>query len=209
MIEVIPALLEQNFDELQKKLKLVEGISPWVHIDVMDNTLMQNVTFLGWPAFKQYHGLFSFEAHLMVANAIKYIDPLVTNGFTRLIAHVEGNDIREFIHQAKEHHVEVGVAIDAPSDIEIIEPFLEEVDCVLVMMLPAGRSGQSFDSHQLEKVRRIRESFPHLPIAVDGGIDKTVAPSVREAGATRLLSTSYLFWKNPQRIAEAIEDLRG
>jgi len=86
---------------------------------------------------------------------------------------------------------------------------LESVDTVLVMTISSGFSGTPFLPQVLPKIRKIHEEYPNLPIEVDGGIGKETAPLVIENGATRLVSTSYLFWKNKDRIAEAIEELKG
>lgn len=209
MIEVIPGINEKTFEETRKKIELVRDIVPWIHIDILDNTLFKDVTMREWNAFKIFNGVVKFEAHLMVADPQKYIEPLIQNGFDRLIAHAEADTTRDFIQKTKDQHIEVGIALDGPSELELVEPFLGDVDVVLLMMHAAGPSGQPFQYDQLTKVRKVHEEYQQLPIEVDGGIDKTNAPLVVAAGATRLVSTSYLFWKNADRIAEAIEELRG
>lgn len=209
MIEVIPGILEKTFDEITRKVEKVESLVPWIHIDVLDNTLIKNSTYNNWEAFKVFNGRVKLEAHLMVQNPTSYVEPMVKNGFDRLLAHAEGDSVRDFIEASRIHEVEVGVVLDGPSPLELVEPFLHEVDTVLIMMYKAGASGQSFQSQHLPKIKKIHEEYQDLPIEVDGGIDKQSAPLVIENGATRLVSTSYLFWKNPDRIAEAIEELKG
>ncbi len=204
MIDIIPGILEKDWVEIERKITLVAPYVSWVQIDIADNTLVPNQTFLDFPQLPQTPQL---EAHLMVANPEKYIRPLVDAGFKRLIAHLESSDPRLFLDQARFEHVEVGIAIDGPTEIEQIEPFLEEVDCVLVMMIEAGFSGQEFGQENIEKIKTIHQGFPNLPIEVDGGINEATAKLVKDAGATRLVSTSYLF-KDPQKIAQAIERLR-
>jgi len=208
MIEIIPGILEKDFAEIEKKIALVEDLVDWVHIDILDDTLIHNATYNNWEPFKIFSGRVYLEAHLMVQNPQQYVNSLVSVGFKRLIAQVESNDFRHFMEEAKIHEVEVGVALDGSSQLELIEPFLGEIDYALVMMYKAGQSGQSFQSEQLPKIRKIHEEYQNLPIEVDGGIDKDTAPLVITSGATRLVSTSYLFWKNADRIAEAIEELK-
>lgn len=203
-IDVIPGILEKEWTLIKERLDLVRGLVEWVQIDIADNTLVPNITVL---EFSKLDPAFSFEAHLMVANPEKYIKPLVDAGFKRLIAHVECQDPRLFLEQAKYENVEVGMAIDAATPIETIEPFLEEVDMVLVMTIEAGFSGQEFMSETVEKIKTIHENFPDLPIEVDGGINDKTAKFAKDAGATRLVSTSFLF-KDPAQIADAIEQLR-
>ena len=208
MIDIIPGILEKEWAPIEERIKLVEPFVEWVQIDVADNTLVPNTTFLDFAKFISIGPKPYLEGHLMVVNPEKYIKPMSDAGFKRLIAHVECHDPRVFLDRAKYEHVEVGVAIDGATELEVVEPFLEEVDMVLVMTIEAGFSGQPFLNENLEKIKRIHENFPDLPIEVDGGINDKTARLAVEAGATRLVSTSYLY-KNPQNIAIAIETLKN
>lgn len=208
MIDVLPGILEKDLESINKKISQIRGLVDWIHIDVLDNTLIKNTTYNNWPDFKNITSEFNLEAHLMVSDPKKYIAEMAAIGFKRLIAHVETDLIREFILEARKFGIEIGVALDGPSSLDVIEPYLDQIDCVLVMMYKAGASGQAFQPEQLEKIKKIHNEYPHLPIEVDGGISNDNASAVKEAGATRLVSTSYLFWKNSNRIAEAISDLR-
>lgn len=207
MIDVIPGILEKEWASIAERISLVEPLVEWVQIDIADNTLVPNTTFLDFSQFSVIAKPF-LEAHLMVANPEKYLKPMTDAGFKRLIAHVECHDPRVFFDQAQYEHVDVGIAIDGATELEQAEPFLEEVDVVLVMTIEAGFSGQPFLTENLEKIKTIHQNFPDLPIEVDGGINDTTARLVVEAGATRLVSTSYLY-KNPQNIAKSIERLKG
>jgi len=213
MIDVIPGVLEKEWAHIEERLLLVAPHVEWVQVDIADNTLVPNKTLLDFAKFSPTALLrqlshMSFEAHLMVANPEKYIRPLADAGFKRLIAHVEAHDPRVFLEQAKYEHIEVGVAIDGPTEFEQVEPYLDQVDMVLVMTIEAGFSGQEFMVDAVEKIRTIHQNFPDLPIEVDGGINNATAKIAVDAGATRLVSTSYIF-KHPDSIAEAIESLKS
>ena len=207
MVDVIPGILEKEWVSIEERVKIAEPFVEWVQIDVADNTLVPNTTFLDFSKFISLGSKPFLEGHLMVVNPEKYIKSMSDAGFKRLIAHVECHDPRIFLDQAKYEHVEVGVAIDGATELELAEPFLEEVDMVLVMTIEAGFSGQPFLIENLEKIKTIRENFPDLPIEVDGGINDQTAKLVIEAGATRLVSTSYLY-RDPQNIAKSIETLK-
>jgi ribulose-phosphate 3-epimerase len=213
MVDIIPGALEKEWKPIEEKLLLVTPYVSWIQIDVADNTLVPNTTLMDFSYFsppkllRQLEHL-SFEAHLMVANPEKYIRSLADGGFKRLIAHIECHDPRLFLEQAKYEHVEVGIAIDGPTELEQAEPFLDQVDVVLVMSIEAGFSGQSFMPETVDKIKKIHENYPDLPIEVDGGINDQTARIAADAGATRLVSTSYLF-KNPADIAQSITRLKG
>jgi ribulose-phosphate 3-epimerase len=208
MIEIIPGILEKDFSEIKKKMDLVIGLVDWVQIDILDNTLINLDTYNNWEDFRIFTHQINIEAHLMVSDPEKDGIPLVKNGFKRLVAHVEGNTLRDFLNLAKAHEVETGVALDSPTPVETVEPFLEEIDVILVMMYKAGPSGQTFMPQNLLKIKKIHAAYPNLAIEVDGGIDDKTAPLVVENGATRLVSTSFLYWKNQNNIKEAIEKLQ-
>lgn len=210
MLDIIPGIFEKDFEQLVRKIALVAPHVTSVQIDMTDGTLVEalscmDVVLLA-PVIAKYPHV-SFEAHLMVANPSKYIHALVDAGFKRLIAHVESNDPRQFIDDAAYESVEVGIAIDAPTEIEAIEPFLESIDEVLVMTIEAGASNTPFLSETVEKIRLIKEHYPDLAIEVDGGIDERTVKIVSDAGATRIVSTHYLF-NHSSDIAGAIRALK-
>ena len=97
--------------------------------------------------------------------------------------------------------------IDKQTPVEVVFPFLEMVDCVLVMTIQAGFSGQKFIPDMLNKVQAVGQRGPGLPIEVDGGINFDTGPISVRAGATRLVSTSTIY--NSEHISEAINRLRN
>jgi ribulose-phosphate 3-epimerase len=211
MIDVIPGILEFELSEIENKVNLVASHVDWIQIDFMDGSLVPNKTFMDIDKLKNIissHPAVSFEAHLMVANPEKYVESLSKVGFKRLIAHVEANDPRLFLDQVKYESVEVGLALDGSTEIDQLEPLLEELDTILIMTIEAGSSGQMFLPESVEKIKSIREILVDIPIEVDGGINETTARLARDAGATRLVSTSYIF-KDPRHIADAVSELKG
>lgn len=212
MAEIIAGILEKDLAAIERKLALVTPYASWVQIDVMDNTLVPNETFHDIeklaPIVRRYAAAgIGFEAHLMVAKPETYVKPLAEAGFTRIIAQVECDEPREFLAEARSFDVEVGLALDGDTDIDAVEPMLDEVDCLLVMTIDMGASGKDFRPETLSKVKDIRRNLPDLPIEVDGGINPETAKLAAEAGATRILSTSYIV-RDPGHVADAFEELR-
>lgn len=206
MAEVIPAILENNFLEIEKKIRQVEKLVKWVQIDIADNTLVPNTTFLDPSPFKVLKTPVLFEVHMMVSDPLKYMKQYVDSGFKRVIAHIEANNIDEFLSKAEEMNVEVGLAIDGPTPLERIKKYLEDIDVVLVMAIEAGFSGKPYREETSERIRVLKDWLFDLPIAVDGAMNLENATKVVEAGALRINSNSYIF--QASNISDAIESLR-
>ncbi|PIZ02264.1 hypothetical protein COY59_05690, partial [Candidatus Gottesmanbacteria bacterium CG_4_10_14_0_8_um_filter_37_24] len=135
----------------------------------------------------------NLEAHLMVKDPLRYVENFSKYGFKRFYAHVEGDFIDEYIEKCYNLGVEVGLAIDGPTPFEKLRPFLDNIDCVLVMAIDAGFSGRPFRDDTLSKIRQIREVDLTIPICVDGAMDDVNAKKVIDAGVTRINSNSYIF----------------
>lgn len=220
MIDIIPGILEQNFGEIERKIRLVEPHVSWVQIDILDGSLFDNNNFHEAKPFADLDTPLLMEVHLMVKNPTKYVEPFFAAGFQRFIAHIEafdeaqakgfaegGERIEDFLHEVNAYNAEVGLAIDLPTFPEVLFPYLESLDQVLVMTIPTGRSGQSFHPEAIEKIAKIRLKEGSLHIEVDGGINIQTAPSVIAAGATRLAVTSGIFKSDD--IKKAISDLQS
>lgn len=195
MNRVIPAILEKDWQAIERKIEIVKNFSNTVHIDFIDGIFSQNKTFMDFAPFVKYSKELNFEAHLMTDNPIQYIEGLASAGFRKFLGHVEKMpDIDDFIAQGQILG-EVGLAIDGPSAIESLNINFEDLDAVLVMGINAGFSGQEFLTATLDKIKKLREKTI-IPIEVDGGINEQTIVAAKIAGANRFAITSYLF-NNP------------
>lgn len=89
---------------------------------------------------------------------------------------------------------EVGLAIDGQTGLDVLDNInLNDLDCLLIMTINAGFSGQEFQPERLDKVREIKERYPYLTIEVDGGINETTIIEAKKAGASRFVTTSTLY----------------
>lgn len=228
MVEVIPAILPKNYEDLKNKLALVRGLVPVVQIDICDGAFVKNVTwpFDGGdydPHFKRIlnedEGLpfwedMDFELDLMVLDAVANFDIYMKLGARRVIFHLEAvgdiNDFKEFLEGMDpfvREVVEIGVAFNTTTPIEEILPLMSVVDFIQVMGIEhVGFQGQDFDSRALGRIKNLHERFPEVPISVDGAVSLETKDSLVEAGATRLVAGSAVF--NTNDIIEAIESLQ-
>lgn len=207
MIEVIPAILEKDFPEIERKIHLVEGLVEWVQVDIADNSLVPNSTFLDPEPFSKLQSKLNLELHMMVSDPLMYLERFTASGFKRFFAHVEGSFVDEYIAKCYQLGVEVGLAIDGPTPFSSIESYLDNIDLVLVMAIDAGFSGRPYRADTIEKIKRIREVDIEIPIAVDGAMNEENAKKVITAGATRINSNSFIFASTDVKIA--IETLKN
>lgn len=197
MNEVIPGINETEWSEIEKKIELVLPFAKTIHIDLMDGVFVERKTFSDPSPYTKYTDQAVFELHMMVDNPVQYLKPWADVGFQRFIGHIEKMpDIIEFVAQGQLLGA-VGLAIDGPTNLDVLKNInLNDLDCLLIMTIKAGLSGQKFQPELLTKVKKIREKYPYLPIEVDGGINDTTIIETCLAGATRFVSTSHLF-KSP------------
>lgn len=200
MYEIIPGILEKDWSSIERKIELIRPFAKTIHIDILDGKFAPNTTFLDPEPFKKYSGDIFFELHMMVEDPIKYLKPWADCGIKRFIAHVEKmSDQAEFVAEAQLLG-EVGVAVDGKTQIESLAVPIDDLDNILIMTINAGFSGQTFDQKLLEKVKSIREKSLILPIEVDGGINDSTIIEAKNAGATRFISTSFLFKEQDPKV---------
>lgn len=207
MIEVIPAILEKEFPEIEKKIHQVEGLVDWVQIDIADETLVPNTTFTDPTPFAALKTSLNLELHMMVKDPLRYLERFASAGFKRFFAHVEGDYVEEYIAQCNRLGVEIGLAIDGPTPYDTIHKYLDNLDAVLVMAIEAGESGRPFREDTVDKIKKIREVDFEIPIAIDGAMNDINAAKVVAAGATRINSNSFIFGASDVKMA--IEKLKN
>jgi ribulose-phosphate 3-epimerase len=211
MIDVVAGILEKDVEVIARKIALVSRYVSTIQIKIADNTLVPNETVTELEGLKEILANYPdtiFEAHLMVANPEKYIRAVADAGFTRVIAHIESNDPRQFLAKVRYEELEVGLALDGGSELREIEPFLEEIDFVMILMVEAGFAGQPFLPESIEKIKLIHQNVPDLVIEADGAINTETVKAIKDVGATRIVSTSFLF-KNPDAIEDVVESLKN
>lgn len=230
MIEIIPAILPKNYEDMKNKIALVRGIVPIVQIDICDGIYVPSKS---WPfttgggnddnfqkILREQEGMpfwedIDFELDLMVADAVSNFDIYTKLSPKRIIFHLEAvGDLEEFKHFVEgmdvyiRDAIQIGVAINIATPIEKIFPLINYVDFVQCMGIDKiGYQGQEFDEKDLEHVKILKEKYPDLIISVDGGVDFETAPELIEAGATRLVAGSVIF--KSENIRETINELES
>lgn len=171
----------------------MENFCEWIHVDVMDNHFVPNLT-IGAPVVKNIETKLFKDVHLMIANPENLLEDFAKAGSDAITIHpeIEG-DVDGMLEKIRALGCQAGISLKPATPLSAIEKFLPKVDLVLVMSVEPGFGGQKFMESALPKIQELREKNPNLEISVDGGIDAETAKLAREAGASVLVAGSYVF----------------
>lgn len=194
MIEILPAILEKTFGDVQDKVVRLRGVSAQAQIDIIDGSFVPGATWLGHEQLPELGDDIKFDLHLMVEKPEQWVKRWDFNNVFRMTFHQEATyDVRRTAVLIRSLGKEVGVALKIETPVSAIYDILEEIDLVLLMSVAPGAQGQAFDARVVEKIKELRAHNANIKIGVDGGITPIVASSLVEAGANVLMVGSYLF----------------
>jgi len=221
MVEVIPAIMPNRFDELTSYVGLVANTVDWVQVDVMDGKYTESVS---WPYAKgsrffedvldedqglPYWEKVNYELDLMVQDPYEEAPIWVQAGAARIILHLKSLSHRQqdpvaLITQLKDSFVEVSIAVVPSDDMEELEKFVPMLDAVQFMGIEkVGFQGEPFVPEVVDMIAQFHAAHPHVPVSIDGGVNPDTAELLVAAGVTRLVSGSYIFTSGDTRASIA------
>ncbi|MDC0215404.1 ribulose-phosphate 3-epimerase [Candidatus Marinimicrobia bacterium] len=199
--KLAPSVLSADFGDLRGAMDICKkGGAHWIHIDVMDNQFVPNLT-IGPPVVKSLrkHTDKFLDVHMMVVNPEKLVEPFARAGADGITFHIEATDNPdEVISLIKSTGKQVGISLKPGTPLSTIEPYLDKVDLVLIMSVEPGFGGQGYLEGSSEKIKELKlrlneMCLDRVIIEVDGGVKLNNMKEILDAGADVLVAGSAVF----------------
>ena len=196
-IRMAPSILSADFTRLAEEVARIEAAGAEIlHLDVMDGHFVPNISF-GVPVVESLRPVSKlfFDAHLMIADPLKYAESFAKAGADLLTFHIEvTGEPKRVIEHIRSVGARVGISINPDTPVSAIASVLADVDLVLVMSVWPGFGGQKFIPSALDKVRQLKGLLrPDQRLEIDGGIGASTIAECARAGADTFVAGSAIF----------------
>lgn len=198
-ILISPSILNSDLARLADEIGRIDGAADWVHVDVMDNHFVPNLT-LGLPVVESVlrHARIPVDCHLMIEDPDRWAPGYAEAGAQSVTFHVEAarNPV-QLARDLRKAGARAGAAIKPGTSIDTVRDLVRELDMILIMTVEPGFGGQAFMSDMMGKVEQARaladSSDADIWVQVDGGIDSRTIEIAAAAGANVFVAGSAVY----------------
>jgi ribulose-phosphate 3-epimerase len=200
MIKLAPSILAADFGHLYDEIQqTVASGADYIHLDIMDGHFVPNLTF-GPELVKYINGVtdLPLDVHLMISNPEEYLEVYAAAGADLLTVHFEAvEEPEKLLKTIRELGILSAISVSPNTPVEVIFPYLDDADWLLIMSVHPGFAGQKFIRDSIGKISAARQHIDTqgvtCHIEVDGGIDLKTAPQAAAAGANILVAGSAFY----------------
>ena len=213
-MKIAPSLLAADFLHLQDEIEKVNASGDILHLDIMDGTLVPNISF-GFSVLDKLSPVVKvpMDVHLMVVNPHQWFKKVADDGAAMCSFHLEasGRKTKEFIDMIHAYGMKAGVAIDPDVPVKKLFPYIGKAEFFLVMSVFAGFGGQKFIEVSLDRVAALKAEIvargADTLIEVDGGVSLANVRAIKDAGVDIAVAGSTVFHsENPVETVNALRE---
>jgi ribulose-phosphate 3-epimerase len=193
------SILGADLARLGEEVKSVDPYAEVIHVDIMDGHFVPPIA-LGAVVVASLRPVTdrTLHGHLMVDAPEGFFDELREAGLDMVSFHLEAvPEPGPAIRTARDAGFGVGLTMNLDTPVEAVDPYLEQIDDVMLMSIRPGWSGQSLNPEVYPRIEAVRKEVDRrgLPVDVeiDGGVKIENAQRAVDAGATVLIAASGLF----------------
>lgn len=205
MVEIIPAITVTTLEEIEEKIRIVEGHADWVHIDIVDGKFASPETWpyntiegvLNAPALKEIKTSVNIELHLMTQTPEEDLDEWLDTQAKRILIHKEASaDPHQSLMLLSMSKIEEGLVLNLDTPIEVLSEYYDDLEVIQLMGIKhadIGHQHAKFNESVLPKIKQAKNDYPDIKLSVDGGVHEDTIRKIVEAGADHLVVGSAIF----------------
>ena len=211
---IAPSILSADMARLGQEVEAVVAAgADYIHVDVMDNHYVPNLTFgpVVVRALRDYGVSAPMDVHLMIEPVDRIIPDFAAAGADIITFHPEASrHVDRTLQLIRDQGCRAGLVFNPATPLDPLRHVIDRIDMVLIMSVNPGFGGQSFIPAALDKLRAARQiidaSGREIRLEIDGGVKVDNIAEIAAAGADTFVAGSAIF--GSEDYAAAIAGMR-